>query len=82
MDHIKHLIDHGHTHFGGGYVDKNNNFHKIGSCKHSDAAIFSFHPIKTITTGEGGALTTNNADVIKKFKLLRSHSFLKDCFSR
>ena len=29
--------------FGGGYVDKNNNFHKIGSCKHSDAAIFSFH---------------------------------------
>ena len=39
---------------------------------------FFFHPIKTITTGEGGALTTNNADVIKKFKLLRSHGVTRE----
>ena len=33
---------------------------KIGSCKHSDISTFSLHPLKTITTGEGGLITTNN----------------------
>ena len=32
----------------------------VGSCKHSDISVFSFHPVKTITTAEGGAVTTNN----------------------
>ena len=40
--------------------------HPIGSCKYSDITIFSFHPVKTITTGEGGAATTNDAGLAKK----------------
>ena len=45
---------------------------KIGSCKFSDLTIFSFHPVKIITTGEGGAVVTNNKTVYEKLKLIRS----------
>jgi dTDP-4-amino-4,6-dideoxygalactose transaminase len=48
---------------------------KIGSCKHSDISTFSFHPLKTITTGEGGCLATNNKLIYDKAKNLRSHGF-------
>jgi dTDP-4-amino-4,6-dideoxygalactose transaminase len=40
--------------------------------------VFSFHPVKTITTGEGGAITTNNKDLYKMLMLLRSHGITKD----
>jgi UDP-4-amino-4,6-dideoxy-N-acetyl-beta-L-altrosamine transaminase len=46
---------------------------KIGSCKYSDITVFSFHAIKNITTGEGGACLTNNKFYYKKIKLLSSH---------
>jgi len=45
----------------------------IGSCKHSDIAVFSLHPVKTITAGEGGLVTTNNKILANKVLLLRSH---------
>ena len=51
---------------------------KVGSCIYSDMTTFSFHPVKTITTGEGGAITTNNLDLYKKLLLLRSHGITKD----
>lgn len=51
---------------------------KVGSCKYSDAAVFSFHPVKTITTGEGGAITTNNESLYKKLLALRSHGTYKE----
>jgi len=51
---------------------------KIGSCKYSDMAIFSFHPVKHITTGEGGAVLTNRRDLYKKLLLLRNHGITKD----
>lgn len=51
---------------------------KIGSCKYSDLAVFSFHPVKSITTGEGGAILTNNKAYYEKLKLLRSHGVMKD----
>lgn len=51
---------------------------KIGSSKYSDMTIFSFHPIKSITTGEGGAVLTNNVNLYKKLLLLRSHGITKD----
>ena len=41
----------------------------IGSCKHSDISTFSFHPLKSITSGEGGTITTNNDTYHKKAKL-------------
>lgn len=50
---------------------------RVGNCKYSDLTIFSFHPVKTITTGEGGAITTNNRDLYEKL-LLRNHGTTKD----
>jgi dTDP-4-amino-4,6-dideoxygalactose transaminase len=50
-----------------------NKFVKIGSCKHSDICTFSMHPVKTITSGEGGIVTTNNLKISKNVKLLRNH---------
>jgi len=51
---------------------------KVGSCKYSDLTTFSFHPVKTITTGEGGAITTNDEKLYKRLLLLRSHGITKN----
>lgn len=50
----------------------------VGSCQHSDISTFSFHPLKTITTGEGGAITTNNRIISKRIEEFRSHGFIKN----
>ena len=50
----------------------------IGSCKYSDACIFSFHPVKIITTAEGGCVTTNNKKLAQKIRILRSHGITKN----
>jgi UDP-4-amino-4,6-dideoxy-N-acetyl-beta-L-altrosamine transaminase len=49
-----------------------------GSCAHTDLAIFSFHPVKTITTGEGGAILTNEDELAVKLRRLASHGVEKD----
>ena len=46
---------------------------KIGSCKHADISTFSLHPLKTITTGEGGIITTNSRKIYNKCAAIRSH---------
>ncbi len=51
---------------------------KIGSCKYSDMTIFSFHPVKHITTGEGGAVLTNDENLYHKLIMFRSHGITKD----
>lgn len=51
---------------------------KIGSCKWSDITVFSFHPVKTITTAEGGIAVTNNIDVYKKLLKLRNNGITKN----
>ena len=51
---------------------------RVASCKYSDLTVFSFHPVKTLTTGEGGAVTTNDPDLYKRLKLLRSHGITKE----
>jgi len=51
---------------------------KVGNCKYSNMTVFSFHPVKPITTGEGGAITTNDENLYKKLLLLRSHGIYKD----
>jgi perosamine synthetase len=48
-----------------------------GSCAHSDMAIFSFHPAKTVTTGEGGAILTNDDNIARKLRTLRNHGMIK-----
>lgn len=50
----------------------------VGSCKYSDIAIFSFHPVKIITTGEGGIATTNNLQLAQQMSALRNHGIFKD----
>lgn len=50
----------------------------IGNCAHSDMTVFSFHPVKPITTGEGGAITTRNAELAAKLRLYRSHGITRD----
>lgn len=52
-------------------------WNKVGSCTHSDMAVFSFHPVKHITTGEGGVITTNNLKLYEKLLLLRTHGITK-----
>ena len=50
----------------------------VGNCASSDMACFSFHPVKTITTGEGGAVTTNNASLAEKLRAFRTHGIVRD----
>jgi dTDP-4-amino-4,6-dideoxygalactose transaminase len=53
---------------GGKYKDE-----PIGNCRYSDITVFSFHPVKIITTGEGGMAVTNDPALAKHMRLLRSH---------
>jgi len=50
----------------------------IGACRHSAAACFSMHPVKAITTAEGGVVTTPDADMARRMRRLRSHGMLRD----
>ncbi|UYO95607.1 UDP-4-amino-4,6-dideoxy-N-acetyl-beta-L-altrosamine transaminase [Pollutimonas sp. M17] len=50
----------------------------IGNGQYSDITVFSFHPVKIITTGEGGLATTNNAQLAERMTLLRSHGITRD----
>lgn len=58
---------------GGRYLDQ-----PIGSGKYSDITVFSFHPVKVITTGEGGMAVTNSKELASKLGLLRSHGITRD----
>lgn len=58
---------------GGRYRDRS-----IGSCEYSDLTVFSFHPVKIITTGEGGMVTTNDQSLADRVRRLRSHGITKD----
>lgn len=50
----------------------------IGDCKYSDVTIFSFHPVKIFTTGEGGMILTNSKDIANKAELYRSHGITRN----
>lgn len=50
----------------------------IGNCRHSDITVFSFHPVKIITTGEGGMAVTQDAKLAERMALLRSHGMTRD----
>ncbi|EKO3781199.1 UDP-4-amino-4,6-dideoxy-N-acetyl-beta-L-altrosamine transaminase [Vibrio metschnikovii] len=58
---------------GGKYHGK-----PIGNCEYSDITVFSFHPVKIVTTAEGGAVVTNNKALADKMALLRSHGITRD----
>ena len=50
----------------------------IGNCRYSDITVFSFHPVKIITTGEGGMVLTNDAELARRMRLLRSHGITSE----
>jgi len=50
----------------------------VGDCRHSDITVFSFHPVKIVTTAEGGVATTNDAELAVKMQLFRSHGVTRD----
>ena len=50
----------------------------IGCCEYSDISVFSFHPVKIITTGEGGVATTNDQALADSMRLLRSHGITRN----
>ncbi|MEK6217111.1 MAG: UDP-4-amino-4,6-dideoxy-N-acetyl-beta-L-altrosamine transaminase [Boseongicola sp.] len=50
----------------------------VGSCAHSDIAVFSFHPVKIVTTAEGGMATTQDAKLAERMRLYRSHGVTRD----
>lgn len=64
---FKIIEDASHS-IGGKYKNQ-----PIGNCSYSDITIFSFHPVKIITSGEGGMITTNNVNIANHLRLLRSH---------
>jgi UDP-4-amino-4,6-dideoxy-N-acetyl-beta-L-altrosamine transaminase len=58
---------------GGRYRDD-----KIGCCRYSDITVFSFHPVKVITTAEGGMAVTNDEQLARRMALLRTHGITRD----
>lgn len=61
----------------GSTVQSGNVTTPVGSCLNSEMAAFSFHPVKTIAMGEGGAVTTNDAALAGRLKLMRSHGMIR-----
>tara|TARA_B100000989_G_scaffold298029_1_gene285777 strand:+ start:447 stop:1616 length:1170 start_codon:yes stop_codon:yes gene_type:complete len=69
---FKIIEDASHS-IGGKYLNQ-----PIGSCKYSSITVFSFHPVKIITTAEGGLATTNSKKLANKMELFRSHGITRD----
>ena len=63
---------------GGSLTDSNGVKHMIGNGHYADLTVFSFHPVKHIATGEGGAITTNNKELFEKVSLYRTHGITRD----
>ncbi len=62
---------------GAWYIDSKGIKQRTGNCAFADLAVFSFHPVKHITTGEGGMITTNDENLYQKLLLYRSHGITK-----
>ena len=69
---VKIVEDASHA-IGGRYYDQ-----PIGNCAYSDVTVFSFHPVKIVTTAEGGMALTNDDSLAEKMKLYRSHGITRD----
>ena len=70
--HFKVIEDASHA-LGGKYRER-----KVGNCRYSDITVFSFHPIKSITTAEGGIALTNNKNLAEKMKMYREHGVVRE----
>lgn len=61
---------------GGQYLGE-----PVGNCQYSDMAVLSFHPVKAITSAEGGAITTNNAELAKQCQLFSKHGITREALN-
>lgn len=78
-DHGLRVIEDGAHAFGSSYWNENEKtWHPVGSCKFSDLCVFSFHPVKNLTTAEGGMITTNDENLFQKLKILRDSGIQRD----
>ena len=59
-------------------IGASRNGESVGSCRWSDITVFSFHPVKIITTGEGGMALTNDSELVRQMATLRSHGVIRD----
>ena len=76
IEDASHAI--GSSYASSKYLNQNKKFIKVGSCKHSDITVFSFHPVKIITTGEGGMALTNQKYLHERMMLFRSHGITRE----
>jgi UDP-4-amino-4,6-dideoxy-N-acetyl-beta-L-altrosamine transaminase len=74
---IKVVDDACHT-LGAAYIGSNSGAGRIGANAHCDLSVFSFHPVKAIAMGEGGAVTTNDPDTAKRLVRARNHGMTRD----
>lgn len=63
---------------GAEYRGPGGRWHPVGACHHSAMCCFSFHPVKQVTTGEGGAVTTNDGELYRALRRFRSHGITRD----
>lgn len=75
--HNLHLLDDGCHALGTSY-DHEGTENRIGNCAHTDMTVFSFHPVKAIAMGEGGAITTNDPALAARLQSLRNHGLTRD----
>lgn len=68
-----HIIEDASHAIGAKYLNK-----PVGGCQYSDITVFSFHPVKIITTAEGGMATTNDFELAEKMQMLRSHGITRN----
>ena len=68
-----HIVEDASHAIGAKYMDK-----PVGDCRYSDITVFSFHPVKIITTAEGGIATTNDATLAERMSILRAHGITRD----
>lgn len=68
-----HVVEDASHAIGGRYANE-----PVGNCRYGDITIFSFHPVKVVTTAEGGMALTNNPELAERMRLLRSHGITRD----
>jgi UDP-4-amino-4,6-dideoxy-N-acetyl-beta-L-altrosamine transaminase len=73
-----HVVEDSCHSLGSTYKGSGEDIFQAGSCRHSDIAVFSFHPVKTITMGEGGAICTGNKTLANRLMRLRSHGMIRE----
>ena len=77
-DHEMYIVEDACHALGTKYLSSKGGESRVGSCTYSDLTVFSFHPVKTIAMGEGGALTTNREDLALRLRQLRNHGMSRN----